>query len=258
MNKKYCVISFFIFIILIMLVVILFESDSVSYVTMTSIFVPILFGFIIDFDKKQKERYRLYYLPLYNFIKTYYDILSQPYDRINMGKKHEMMSDISKDLLTFLNSNLNYASEEISNELSVILFYRYENKKVANEFQDVYNINRLIPIITKELVENYNVLHINHYIFRKKYLHEKYHMVNGIIFMYVDSFLLDIARKKEYAISLFECVEYYNKINKFRIDNFEKYYEIYKYIKKNRNKDVNLLKKELKNKFGIKINKLKK
>lgn len=257
MNKRYCLISFSFLLLIMLLLFILLFSTSTVYITMASIFIPILFGLITNYDSKQKEIYRVYYLPMFHYIKTYYDILSQPKDRVSMGKKHEMMSNISKDLIKFLNENLKYASEEISDVLSVILFYEYEYKKVPNEFQDIYNINRLIPIITKELLENYNVLHINHYFKRRLYLNKKYHMVNGIVYLYVDSFLLDIARRKEYTISLYECVEFYKTLDKYRDKNYRKYYKIYKYIKKNRNKDKDLLIKELKNNFNIKIMKVK-
>lgn len=258
MKKKYCLVSMLFFIFLLILIIILFFSKYNTYVTMASIFIPILFGVIINYDNKQKEIYKLYYLPLFHYIKTYYDILSQPKERVSMRQKHEMMSSISKDLINFLNDNLKYTSEEISDMLSIILFYKYENEKASNEFQDIYNINRLIPIITKELLESYNSLHINHYLKRKSYLTQKYHMVNGIIYLYVDSFLINIARKKQYVMSLYECVEFYKKISDYRIKHFKEYYKIYKYIKKNRNKDIDSLIRELKDKFNIKIEKIKK
>ena len=257
MNKKYIFISFLSTITMILLLIVLFFFISNIYMTMVSIFILILVAFIINYDNKQKEKYKLYYLPLYHYIKTYYDILSQPYERISMGTKHQMMSSIAKDLINFLNSNLKYASEEMSDLLSIQLFYRYENEKIPNEFQDIYNINQLIPLITKELLENYSVLHINYYLKKKRYLTKKFHMINGIIYLYVDSFLLDIARKKNYVLSLYECVEFYKILDKYRDKNYKDYYKIYRYIKKNRNKDINFLIKQLNHKFNIKINKIK-
>lgn len=255
MNKKYCLISISLSItIFVFSMVILFIKSNV-YATITSIFIPILFGILINYDIKQKEIYKLYYHPLYYYIKTYYDILSQPYERLPMRKKHDMMSSISQDLINFLNDNIKYVSEELSDKLEIIFFYKYENEKVQNEFQDVYNINMLIPIITKELLENYNALHINHYLKRKKYINKKYHEVNGIVYLYVDSFLIDIARKKQYVTSLYECVEFYLKLDKYRDKHYKNYYKIYKFIKKNRNKEINLLIEELNKKFDIKIKK---
>lgn len=258
MNKKYCLISILFFLLMLVLTICLFSKISNTYVTMASIFIPIIFGAIINYDSQQKELYKLYYLPLYHYIKTYYDILSQPQEIASMGKKHEMLSSISKDLIDFLQDNLKYASEELNDMLSIIYFYHYENEKVQNEFQDVYNINRLIPIITKDLLEIYNVLHIGQYLKRKRYLNQKYQMVNGIVYLYVDSFLIDIARRKEYVIDLYECVEFYKKINNYRKKHFTDYYKIYKYIRKNRDKDINLLIKELNDNFNIKIRKINK
>lgn len=258
MNKKYVAIAFLSSITMILLLLILFFVKSNTYITMVSIFIPILVGFMINYDNKQKEIYKLYYLPLYHYIRTYYDILSQPYERISMGTKHRMMSSISKDLISFLNNNLKYASEEMSDLLSIQLFYKYENEKIPNEFQDIYNINQVIPLITKELLENYSVLHINHYLKKKKYLNKKFCMINGLIYLYVDSFLIDIARKKNYVLSLYECVEFYKILDKYRDKNYKDYYKIYRYIKKNRSKDINFLIKELNHKFNIKIKKIKK
>lgn len=255
MNKKYCSIAVLSFISLVSLIIGMFFISSSTYITMASIFIPILAGIIINYDNKQKEIYKLYYLPLYHYIKTYYDILSQPDDMDPISKKHEMMSSISKDLIGFLTENLKYSSEELSDMLSIIHFYKYENQKEENEFQDVYNINKLIPIITKELLEIYNVLHITDYFKRKKYLNKKYHMVNGIIYLYVDGFLMDIGRRKEYTFSLAECVEFYKNISDYRKQHFKDYHKIYRYIKRNKNKDIELLIEELKAKFNIDIKK---
>ena len=257
MNKKYCCISFVLYSFVWLLSMILIFSKSETYVMMSSILLPILIGIIINYDNKQKEVYKVYYQPLFHFIKTYYDILSQPNERLKMGKKHEMMSSLSKDLIRFLNDNLKYASEELSDLLSITFFYQYENEKIPNEFQDIYNVNKLIPVITKKLVENYNVLHIEQTFKRKKYLNKVYHEVNGVIFLYVDSFLIDIARKKQYVISPYETVEFYKIIDKYRTKHFKEYYKIYKYIKRNRKKDINLIKKGLKSKFNISIKKIK-
>lgn len=258
MSKKYCLISILFLILMIILVIILFFSKSSNLETMSSIFIPIFFGMIINYDSKQKEIYKLYYLPLFHYIKTYYNILSQPQETISMGKKHEMISSISKDLIKFLSENLKYSSEEMSEMISIIFFYKYENKKLTNEFQDVYNINMLIPIITKELLEIYNVLNIDKYIMKKRYSNPKYNMLNEIIFLYVDSFFMDIARKKEYVITLYECVEFYKIIDNYREKHFENYYKIYKYIKENRNKNLELLIRELNDKFHIEIGKMNK
>ena len=82
--------------------------------------------------------------------------------------------------------------------------------------------------------------------------------LNEIIFLYVDSFFMDIARKKEYVITLYECVEFYKIIDNYREKHFENYYKIYKYIKENRNKNLELLIRELNDKFHIEIGKMNK
>ncbi len=257
MNKKYCLISTLSFIFMTVLGNILIFSKSNTYVTMTSIFIPIIFGIIINYDNSQKQIYKLYYLPLFYYIRTYYDIMSQPQEKSTITEKHEMMSNISKDLMNFLNDNVKYASEELSNMLSCLYYYKYINKKVQNENQDIYNINSVIPIITKELLEIYNVLYINDYLKRRIFINKKYHMVNDMIFLYVDSFLIDIARKKGYIITLSKCVKFYKTIDDYRNQHFRDYYKIYKFIKKNRNENIDLLIKELSRKFNIKIKNIK-
>lgn len=257
MNKRYCLFSIMFGILLFVLIYILIYSNSNTYVTMSSILIPIIIGVIINYENNQKKKYKLYYLPLFHYIKTYYDIFSQPNNYITIPKKYEMMQDLSKDMLDFLNKNLNYASEELSDILAINLFYKYKNSKVSNEDQDVYNINRILPIITKELLESYNSLHLDQYIMRKYYLNKEYRMVNGILFFYVDSFLINLARQKEYVVYLDECVKFYQMLDSYREKNSSKYYKIYKYIKRNRNKNVDFLIKELNSRFNIKIKKLK-
>lgn len=258
MNKKYVTFTITLYSLIVISVIFLFNTTSTIYATMFSIFIPILFGLVINYNEKQKEIFNTYYEPIYHYIRTYYDILSQPYERINMGKKHEMMSKISRDLISFLNSNLKYASEEVKELLGIFLFYEYEYQDEANEFQDINNINRLIPILSKEILENYNVLYINHFIKRRYYMRkEKYHKANGLVYNYIDSFILDLYRRKEYALSLYEVVEAYNIIVDYRAKNIKSCYKVYRYIKHNRNKDLKAIILKLDDKFKIKVKKIK-
>ena len=258
MNKKYVTFTITLYSLIVISVIFLFNTTSTIYATMFSIFIPILFGLVINYNEKQKEIFNTYYEPIYHYIRTYYDTLSQPYERESMGKKHEMMSKISRDLIMFLNDNLKYASEEVKSLLGIFLFYEYKYKDSPNEFQDIYNINRIIPILSKETLENYNVLHINHYLKRRYYMRKnKYHKVNGLVYVYIDSFILDLFRKKEYAISLYEVVEAYNIIQKHREKNYKQSYKLYRYIKHNRNKDIKIIISELNKKFKIKVKKIK-
>ena len=55
MNKKYVAIAFLSSITMILLLLILFFVKSNTYITMVSIFIPILVGFMINYDNKQKE-----------------------------------------------------------------------------------------------------------------------------------------------------------------------------------------------------------
>lgn len=242
--------------------IILFIAKSEKIITMFSIFTPIICGALINYNTKQKEIFNTYYEPLYSYIRTYYDILSQPYDRLSMGKKHEMMSKIAEDLLNFLNDNLKYASEEVCESLEMMLFYKYENINKQNEFQDIYNLNTIIPILMKEILQNYNVNHFNHYLLRRHYMaKDKFHKSNGLLYNYIDSFLINIGRKKEYAISLYEVVEFYQNIMIYRDEHYKDTYKLYKYCKRNFNlkskSDCNRIINELKNKFGLKIKKIK-
>ena len=79
---------------------------------------------------------------------------------------------------------------------------------------------------------------------------------NQLIYVYCDSFIIDLARKKEYAIGLSECVETYDYIQKYRLKNYKNYYKLYRFCIGNRKKDFNIVIKKLREKFGIKIKKI--
>lgn len=257
MNKKYLIVTILSYLLLFGLLYCLFTSKSNTYVTMTSIFIPILVGAIFQYDSNIKKKYNEYYEPIYHYIRTYHDVLSQPYSYISMGKKHEMMSEITQDILNFLNKNLKYSSEKVNEILEIILFNKYKNHD-DDEFQDVYDTNRLIPIIMKEIIENYNMVYFNHFITRKFcMLLNKPVKANQLIYIYCDSFILDLAQKKEYDISLAECVETYNYIQKYREKNYKKYYRLYHFCKRNRNKEYKKVISKLNKKFGIKVKKIK-
>lgn len=222
---------------------------------MSSIFIPIILGILLNYDIKQKEIYKIYYKKLIHFAMTYYDILYQPKNRLSLYKKHEMISSLSRKLIVFLNDNISYASNELNEKLINIYFYEFENENNPNEIQDVYNMNMLIPIIIKEAIENYNVLNVEHFIRRKKYIRKKYHEVNGLVYLYVDSVLIDIARRKNYVLSISEVIQFYESLAKYRENNYQKYYKIYKFLRQNEKESINALIRKLKNKFGIKIKK---
>lgn len=256
MNKKYLLVTILGYLLLVGLLICLFTTELNTYVTMTSIFIPILIGALFKYDSNIKKKYNEYYEPLYHYIRTYHDVLSQPYSYISMGKKHEMMSEITQDILKFLNSNLKYSSEKINERLEVILFNKYKNHD-NNEFQNVYDTNGLIPILMKEIIENYNTVYFNHFLKRKLYMiFNKPSKVNQLIYIYCDSFILDLARKKEYAVSLAECVETYDYIQKYRKKNYKKYYKLYRFCKRNMNKDYKVVILKLNKKFEIKIKKI--
>ncbi len=257
MNKKYILFASLLTILIFFFSLIMIFSNNQNYVVMSSIFVPIFFGILINYDNKQKEIYKIYHEKIFHYVTTYYDILTQPKERLPIKEKHRMISDLSRDLIIYLNNNLAYASEELDSELAIIYFYEYENKYIPNEYQDVYNINSLMPIIINEALENYNILHIDKYCKKQSYLTKKYHKVNGFIFYYVDSYLLDIARKKHYVLSIYETVQFLMLLQKYRDKHYKDYWKIYKYLKRNKEKEIDLIIKELDLKFGIKIKKLK-
>lgn len=256
MNKKYLLVTIFSYLLLVGLLYCLFTTKSNTYVTMTSIFIPILIGAIIKYDSNTKKKYNEYYEPLYHYIRTYHDVLSQPSSYMSMGEKHGMMTEITQDILKFLNNNLKYSSEKINERLEVILFNKYKNHD-NNEFQDVYDTNSLIPILMKEIIENYNTVYFNHFLTRKLcMLFNKPSKSNQLIYIYCDSFIIDLARKKQYAVSLAECVETYDYIQKYREKNYKKYYKLYRFCKRNKNKDYKIVIPKLNKKFGIKIKKI--
>lgn len=257
MNKKYIIITFISYLSIFSLMLIIIYSDSVSYITMSSIFIPIIVGALFNYDSNVKKIYNKYYEPLYHYIATYHDIMSQPSSRLKIGKKHEMMSSISRDIILFLNNNLEYSKDSISEIQKIILFYEYENNG-TNELQDINDINRLIPLLMKQIMENYNVLNINHYIKRKRYiLKDIPQKVNFLMYLFCDSFILNIARKEEYALTLYECIETYSYIQQYRLKNFKKYFELRAYCLKNIETDNDINIKNLKEKFGINIQKIK-
>lgn len=257
MNKKYLITTTYSFILLITLLYCLFTTESNTYITMTSIFIPILIGAIIQYDSNIKKKYNEYYEPLYHYIRTYHDVLSQPDSYMNMGKKHDMMKEITQDILTFLNKNINYSSEKVNEIMELILFNKYKNHN-DNEFQDVYDTNRLVPILMEEIIENYNIVYFNRFLTRRIYMAlNKPMKANQLIYVYCDSFILDLARKKEYAISLAECVETYSYIQKYREKNYKKYYKLYYFCKRNRKKHYKKVISRLQKEFCIKIKKIK-
>lgn len=196
MNKKYLLVTIFSYSLLGWLLYCLFTTESNTYVTMTSIFIPVLIGAIIKYDSDTKKKNSEYYEPLYHYIRTYYDVLSQPRSYMNIGKKHEMITEITQDILKFLNNNLKYSSEKINERLGIILFNKYKNHN-NNEFQDVYDTNSLIPMLMKEIIENYNVMYFNHFLARRICMFSnRISKANHLIYIYCDSFIMDLARKK--------------------------------------------------------------
>lgn len=257
MNKKYLITAIFCYSLLILLLFYLFTSKEITYTTMVSIFIPILIGAIIKYDSNIKIKYNEYYEPLYHYIRTYYDVMSQPFNYISMGEKHRMMSEITQDILKFLNNNLKYASEDVSSILELILFNKYKNHN-ENEFQDVNDANKLIPVIMDEIVDNYNVIFFNHFLCKKIYIFfNKPHKVNHIIYLYCDSFMVNIARQKKYALSLFECVKTYNYLEKYRNDNYKKYNKLWKFFKNNQKEGNDYIIEQLNKKYNIKIKKIR-
>ena len=253
MNKKYLIITISLFVAVGICTILLFMTDSVAYSTMFSIFIPILVGTIINYDLKQKEIYLRYYEPIYRYIVTYHDILSQPFNRLTMEKKHNMIKKLSRDMTKFLNDNLEYASENVCEILEINFFYEYENYDNQNEYQDVYNLNQLIPILCNEIIENYNALYFNHFMFRKMYLKkEKPHKSFRLIYSYVDSILINIAQK-EMVFSLYELNEFYQMLLSYRKENYKKYFKIYSFLKKNKKSNKDEIIEFMDKNFGFKI-----
>lgn len=250
--KEYKYNTFFLLGSTFMCLLILFITSEEEYLTIVSIFIPLLLGTAINYDLRKKEIYKEYYEPLYMYIRTFQDILAQPESRDNIKKKYSMISQLSRDMIKFLKENVKYASEDALAELEMFNIFEYENFNEKNEIQDVYNLNRLIPILCEEVIENYNMIYFNHYILRKFYFKQnKYHKSFGLIYTYVDSVFIDIGRKKEIAIDIDELTLFYQKINEYRKRNPKRYFDIYKYIRKNRNKDLDELIDNLNSRFDI-------
>lgn len=72
--------------------------------------------------------------------------------------------------------------------------------------------------------------------------------------MYIDSVLIDIARRKEYCLSLYDTVFYYQQFQNYRLKNHKNCYSLLKFINRNIN-DIDMLKRGLKTKFKINIKK---
>lgn len=253
LNKKYLIITISLFVAVGICTALLFITDSVSYSTMFSIFIPILVGTIINYDLKQKEIYLRYYEAIYRYIVTYHDILSQPFDRLTMEKKHDMIKKLSRDMTKFLNDNLEYASENVCEILEINFLYEYENYDNQNEYQDVYNLNRLIPILCNEIIEIYNVLYFNHFVFRKIYLKkEEPHKSSRLIYNYVDSVLINAAQK-EMAFNLYELNKFYQMLLSYRRKNYKKYFKIYSFLKKNKKLNNDEIIDFIDENFGFKI-----
>lgn len=95
-------------------------------------------------------------------------------------------------------------------------------------------MNRLIPILCNEIIENYNALYFNHFVFRKIYLKkEKSHKSFRLIYSYVDSILINIAQK-EMDFSLYELNEFYQMLLSYRRENYKKHFKICSFLKKNK------------------------
>lgn len=153
----------------------------------------------------------------------------------------------------FLNDNLEYASENVCEILEINFFYEYENYDNQNEYQDVHNLNRLIPILCNEIIENYNALYFNHFVFRKIYLKkEKPHKSFRLIYSYVDSILINIAQK-EMNFSLYELNEFYQMLLSYRRENYKKYFKIYLFLKKNKKSNNDEIIDFIDKNFGFKI-----
>lgn len=256
MKKNYLIFTTISFALLIGLLFCLFTTESIIYVTMSSIFIPILIGAIFNFDLKAKTIFREYYEPLYQFIRTYHDVLGQPNEYIDINKKREMMGNIAKDMKDFVYKNLKYSSDEVFEILEFLLFVQYESSG-KNDYQNVYDINRLVPVLMKEIIENYNVIYFNHYLKRKFYMKREIpHKVNYLTYLYCDGFIIDIARRKEYVLTIDSTIKIYKYIQEYRFKHYKEYNRLYNFCKKNMNTDVSIRMKKLKKDFNIDIKKI--
>ncbi len=252
MKKRYITTVIFVsFIILILLKLMLLFNESTLIITMASILIPVAITFLVEYDNRKKELLKNFYLPLFLYIRTYLDVLSADDKQIEMGKKHELIDKISNDLYSFLYDNAHNISDEVEPIFNRQHFYKYFN---INEFQRNYNLITLAPILLKEYIELYSILHIEQLF--KLNLKPNNLKINLrlLCVTYVQIFILEISKKNNYIASIYETVELHKQtLNNQALDL--KYVNIYKYMIKNntKQKDFNKLKHFLKNKYNIKF-----
>jgi len=261
MKKSYLFISILTYTFIFLLaIVFLLNNNSVVYATIVSIIVPITFGFLIDYDKKQKYLLKEYYTPLYFYVRVYFDILSQSNEMLKLGEKHGMIDKLSFDVVEFLNNNLKYVSPSLSEKLEFIVFNKYRNDN--NEFQRNYDLIGIMPIIMKEMNELYKSLNVEQLLISKSYIRQnRYCKYNGLKILYCQSFILNVAKRVDVVQSIGETMLFYLEFQKYIDKNSDKLFRLYKYcIDNNYNINYKKIVKELKEQynFGIKKNKRKK
>ena len=252
MRRKYLSTMFFSIFIMIIIVILMFLFEDKQVVTtMGSILIPIIIGFLFEYDNKQKDLLKNFYTPLFLYICTYLDTAEQSESMISIGKKDEILDRISKEIYDFIWNNANNISVDLEKMLNIQHLYKYFNDTKP---QRNYNLIEILPTIMREYLELYSLLNFDQSL--KLQINSKDIEIElRVIYMvYAKTSILYVSKKNEYLFSIYDIIKLEEQTIK-NSDNHENFIKVSKYLRRKLNKTVNLkkLEEKLKNKFNIDV-----